>query len=475
MSVNDVVTLSNTNCTPTINGNFTVTNIVSTTSFKINVLTSVTGSGTSGNVSRHDNIFLTATNNVEIPVNVGLTFGGSTQQIIADVSSNLTISAGNNINLNAVETVINGNLLVTGVATYIESNIVEYTDPILIIGGQTPPILNDGKDLGIEFRWNDNSGPLLGFFGWDVSSQCFTVIPRATDVNQVVTGTRGDVCFGVGNFTTVNATSLNVTNIVATTVTSSLNTCSIFCNSTMNITATNNINLNATQTIINGTLNTCDIQCSGALNITASSGINLNSSNLSTTSKIITINSVVPGSDDLINKGIQFNYYNGGAQTGFFGYLDSSQCFTFLSSVSPPTKGNVCLGNTTVNNLNVTGTVTGIQTTLSTEHLTAAGGGVINPSNNINITFIKVTSSGVVTGTLGAPTTDGYQKHIMISGLVSGASYVLTASTGILMDPGSGSTAQKSLTFASPGQSIGLIWNNVDGYYIFIQGGVCIS
>jgi len=46
---------------------------------------------------------------------------------------------------------------------------------------------------------------------------------------------------------------------------------------------------------------------------------------------------------------------------------------------------------------------------------------------------------------------------------------------GLLLDPGSGTTAEKTLRFETPGQSIYLLWNTTLQAYLIVNAGVCVS
>jgi hypothetical protein len=96
---------------------------------------------------------------------------------------------------------IQGDLIVTGTTTTIQSTTVTIEDPIFTLGGETAPASDDALDRGIEFNWHDGVDPKVGYFGWDRDAQVFTFIPDATNTAEVFTGTPGDVAFGNGNFT----------------------------------------------------------------------------------------------------------------------------------------------------------------------------------------------------------------------------------------------------------------------------------
>jgi hypothetical protein len=88
-------------------------------------------------------------------------------------------------------------LTVNGTTTTINSTITTLDDPIITLGGDTAPASNDGKDRGVEFRWNNGSAK-VGFFGFDNSTGYMTFIPDATNAAEIFSGTQGD--FQATNF-----------------------------------------------------------------------------------------------------------------------------------------------------------------------------------------------------------------------------------------------------------------------------------
>ena len=48
---------------------------------------------------------------------------------------------------------LSGNLTVNGTTTTVNSTTVTIDDPIFTLGGDTPPLTDDNKDRGIEFKW----------------------------------------------------------------------------------------------------------------------------------------------------------------------------------------------------------------------------------------------------------------------------------------------------------------------------------
>jgi hypothetical protein len=77
--------------------------------------------------------------------------------------------------------VITGNLTVQGTQT--SSSTQTLTDPIITLGGSTPPSADDNLDRGIVFRWHDGTNAKIGFFGFDDSDSDFTFIPDSDGTN----------------------------------------------------------------------------------------------------------------------------------------------------------------------------------------------------------------------------------------------------------------------------------------------------
>jgi len=109
------------------------------------------------------------------------------------VSGNVTAAAVQTSGAVTVGTnlVVGGNLTVNGSTTTVNSTVTTLDDPVLTLGGDTPPVSNDAKDRGVEFRWHDGTDAKLGFFGFDRSTGKFTFIPDATNSSETFSGTKG--------------------------------------------------------------------------------------------------------------------------------------------------------------------------------------------------------------------------------------------------------------------------------------------
>ena len=136
-----------------------------------------------------------------------MTFDGTTLNVTAVQVDNINID-GNTITSSATDlnlinnVVISGNLTVNGTTSTVNSTTLTVDDPVFTLGGDTAG-LNDNKDRGIEFKWNDGTAR-VGFFGFDDSTGRFTFIPNATNSGEVFSGTPGD--FQMNALYTVNST-----------------------------------------------------------------------------------------------------------------------------------------------------------------------------------------------------------------------------------------------------------------------------
>jgi hypothetical protein len=83
---------------------------------------------------------------------------------------------------------INGDLTVNGNTTTINSNVTTLDDPVFVLGGDTAPTTNDGKDRGIEFSYYDSQAR-TGFFGWDNDGAEFVLFKNATNTAEEFSGT----------------------------------------------------------------------------------------------------------------------------------------------------------------------------------------------------------------------------------------------------------------------------------------------
>ena len=426
LSTGDYVRLSSTNCTPTINGVYTVTSIVSTVSFTITSNVTVTSSGTSGNVKRLNNINLTATDYINIPNAIQLNFGKNTNYISASnndltVASNGSIyitpttslilpdnipinfaSTGNYIENNGTNTTINtlgtlflkntqidGNLTVNGTTTQLNTVETVTSDPVLTIGTQ----VNDSKDRGVQFE-NYTTSAKVGFFGYSRATGCFTYIPDATNTNEVFTGTPGCAQFGALSVTSIDINGGGISNLGSLSV-SSINTCTISCTGTLSLTGSTGISLTGSTLINNGLTVTGTTILNNTLTVNGTNTI-INSTNVTVADPVLTIGS---SSNDSKSRGIEFSYNNVGY---FFGRNPTTGCFTYLTNTTNNSEaitgalGCAAFGSTSVTSLDLgNGNVTNVNS-VSTNSISASSINTCNISCSGTLTLTGISGISLV-------------------------------------------------------------------------------
>jgi hypothetical protein len=197
-------TISNTNTILGCNG---VINVVGNTA--VNLIGNANISISSANI----NLISNTTGRVLIPSNVPLAFGTTNNNINTDSSGNITITSNNG----SGRIILNADVQINGTTENVYSTVTNVQDPIFSLGGVTGPVTDDLKDRGIEFKWYGNrngvTGSKVGFFGFDNSSQRFTYIPFATNANEIITGTPGDVQFTDGYFKNLDLSCGTISNV----------------------------------------------------------------------------------------------------------------------------------------------------------------------------------------------------------------------------------------------------------------------
>lgn len=116
---------------------------------------------------------------------------------------------------------IAGDLIVNGTTFTINSTVTTVDDPIITLGGDTAPAVDDNKDRGVEFRWHNGVSAKTGFFGFDDSSGKFTFVPDGTNSSEVYSGTAGGAVFSTLESTVTTGTA--PLTVASTTVVSNLN------------------------------------------------------------------------------------------------------------------------------------------------------------------------------------------------------------------------------------------------------------
>lgn len=259
LEIGDTITLVGTNSTPNINGKYIVSSLIDSLNFRITPGFAVISIGTTGSFTKDTDIYLTASNNINIPYDVKLTFGIDSNYITDTISPlnelnivsagdiNITPGNGGDINIPANIGIALGsdstkiesdgsNLSITGTTLQIESTNVLFVDPILKLDKNVPTV-NNLKDKGIEFNYYDTSSK-LGWFGYDNSADTFSFYKNATNNSEIISGTLGNATFATGNFTSINVQGGGIS-------VSQIDTCNLFCNGLMTLTGNLGIKLNA--------------------------------------------------------------------------------------------------------------------------------------------------------------------------------------------------------------------------------------
>lgn len=160
----------------------------------------------SRNINEINNLSTTGT------VNANTIQTSSNVRVSGDLVVNGAISTTGNLT-------VNGNLLVNGTTATVNSTTVTIDDPIFTLGGDTAGI-NDNKDRGIEFKYN-NGTAATGFFGYSDANDAFVFITGATNSSEVFSGPLGPIRVGAATVTgTMTANSIAVT---STSVVTNLN------------------------------------------------------------------------------------------------------------------------------------------------------------------------------------------------------------------------------------------------------------
>jgi hypothetical protein len=118
-------------------------------------------------------------------VRIGVT---AVNQIDTTAGNLVLDSTGGTVQVNDNLTIA-GNLTVQGTTTVVDSTVTNIADPIITIGGGAggaAPTVDDNKDRGIAFQWNNGASARTGFFGFDDSTGYFTFVSSATITNEVV-------------------------------------------------------------------------------------------------------------------------------------------------------------------------------------------------------------------------------------------------------------------------------------------------
>ena len=122
------------------------------------------------------------------------------------------------------DVIVDGNLMVSGTTTTVNSTTVSVADPIFTLGGTSAPSEDDNKDRGIEFHYYDTQAR-KGFFGYDDSAREFTVLLGVDNDSEVFSGDLAPVKFGHADLAsaTIPTSGLNYAGTSVTTTGAELN------------------------------------------------------------------------------------------------------------------------------------------------------------------------------------------------------------------------------------------------------------
>ena len=188
----------------------------------------VTGVSLSGHTHVLSNITDVTASATEVNYIDGSTPGTVVAGKAVVVDSNKNISSFNNLTASGTVNVgafsstgnvtVGGDLIVNGNTVTVNSTTVTIDDPVFTLGGDTAPGVDDNKDRGIEFRYNDGTAK-LGFFGYDDSTGKFAFLTGATNSSEVFSGTKGEVDASVDWTNILNKPDPVVTGILTGDVT----------------------------------------------------------------------------------------------------------------------------------------------------------------------------------------------------------------------------------------------------------------
>ena len=279
---------------------------------------------------------------------------------------------------------IKGNLQVDGTTVTVNSTTMTVDDPIISLGGDTAPTIDDNKDRGVEFRYYDTQAR-LGFYGWDDSYSTlagttggYRFLYNATNTSEVFSGTDAGLIAGnlalSSNVGSTNTTSGTLVVTGGTGISQNLwvgGTANVAGNTTLQGTlgVTDNVTLNKNVTIVGSDIAATElfkIQNASAVDkfvVDSSSGNTTISGTVAVTDNVtLNKNVTIVGSDTAATE--LFKIQNGSSVDKFV--VDSSSGNTTISGTL-----GVTSATTLSSSLGVTGasTLTGNLTTLSNSYI----------------------------------------------------------------------------------------------------------
>lgn len=285
----DIIAPGNVSISSGSNVNISSDSVINMSSVNTNMISSGDISVTAAN------ILLNASTKVQVPYNVPLVFGSTSNSISTDIGGNMTISVMGG----AGRLVLNSDVQINGTTTNVYSTVTNLKDPIFSLGGVTGPLVDDGKDRGIEFKWNTGGSTKTGFFGYKNALSRFVFIQSGVNIDEVYSGSYGNVQFGNGYFNNLDVSGGTISNVKVISggdisIVSSSNNLSLSSGS-LNLPTNSSVNFGSTSNSISNV-------SSGPLNISSSTNVNFSMGS----NKSITIPDTVylnMGSSSLVNTG----------------------------------------------------------------------------------------------------------------------------------------------------------------------------
>lgn len=247
LKTNDVINITGNS---TINGDFTIQSVINDNRFLLTTTSAsvITGSGGSYLKYPNNSIVLNSQTFVKVPADTKVTLGDTCNSISGNTSALAITSCGdilldapfdksvivpeltklqfgssgtNYITASSGTIDVNtSNLRISGDTTQINSTNTSFYDPILTIGDYTYNSFEE-KDRGIEFRYFEDNQMKLGWFGFKTSSGSFSFLTDATNTNELISGSKGNLDVGVINASSVESSgdiTLDCANIVGVNV-----------------------------------------------------------------------------------------------------------------------------------------------------------------------------------------------------------------------------------------------------------------
>jgi len=336
-----------------------------------------------------------------------LSFGTvvSTLSLAADSGSNDSLSTGETITFTGgegIDTTVGDNVITVAAedATSANKGVASFSSSHFDVS-------SGAVSLAAAFMVTEGEG--IGSNDNDTTIPTSAAVKDYVDTNVTAQDldTAGDSGTGAIDLDSQSLTIAGTANEIETAASGQTITVGLPSNVTVgnNLTVTGNLTVNGTQTTVNSTTVTVD-------------------------DPIFTVGGdSAPGSDDNLDRGMEFRWHNGSAaKLGFFGYDDSTGKFTFIpdatdtGGVITGTKGNLDIGG-----LDLAGSITSVDGSAPT-----AGQLLIGHGGNGDMVLATLsTGEGVdVTNANGSITISGEDASTSNKGIASFNSSEFTVSSG---------------------------------------------